>query len=406
MGTNHRNLRQAIWIAIFSVTVLGVLGCICSLPPQLMKPTPTSTPTLPPQLMKPTAISTPTLSPPPTPVGSDSPWDAEERLLIDLYRRVGPSVVSIVAERESGFDDSTGSGFIYDHKGHMVTNFHVVEGAVRVLVTFADDTEAEATVVGLDQDSDLAILQLEDVPTEILRPVALGDSSQVQVGQRAIAIGNPFGDYEQSMTVGIVSAVGRVVQSPISLFSNAEMIQTDAAINPGNSGGPLLDSRGQVIGVNTMIESTVRQSAGVGLAVAVNTVKRVVPALIARGRYAHPWLGIKGWHIDANLAEALDLPVKRGALVGEVLPNSPSEEAGLRGGDPENEVPVDIPGYPAPVSIPIGGDIIIGIDGRAVDDFDDIIIYLQGTEVGQTVVLKIMRDGKEIEIPVKLAERP
>lgn len=390
MDTNHRDLRKAIRIAVFLVAMLGVLGCICSFPAQLTKPTPTPT-------------FTPTPRPPLPLAGDESAWEAEERLLIDLYRRVGPSVVSIVAEREDSFEDSSGSGFIYDSEGYVVTNFHVVADASRVLVVFADDTAVEASVVGLDQDSDLAILRLENVAAELVRPVALGDSSQVQVGQRAIVIGNPFGDFEQSMTVGIVSAVGRVVRSPSSLFSNAELIQTDAAINPGNSGGPLLDSRGRVIGVNTLIRSTVRQSSGVGLAVPVNTVKRVVPALIARGYYPHPWLGIRGRSIEDWLAKGLDLPVQQGVLVGEVDPDGPSKKAGVRGGD--HEVMVDIRGGDA-LPVFAGGDIIIGIDGQPVNDFDDIITYLQNTEVGQQVVLKIRRDGKEIEIEVKLAERP
>lgn len=393
MDANHRNLRQATQTAIFLMAALGVMGCLCSLPAQFIEPTPTPT-------------SIPTLPPPLPPASSDSPWDAEELLLIDLYKRVGPSVVSIVVERESGFEDSSGSGFIYDHEGHVVTNFHVVEGAVRAVVIFADGTEVEGKVIGADQDSDLAVLRLANVPADLLRPVALGDSSQVQVGQRAIAIGNPFGDFEQSMTVGIVSAVGRVVRSPSSRFSNAELIQTDAAINPGNSGGPLLDSRAQVIGVNTMIRSAVRQSSGVGLAVPVNTLKRIMPDLIARGYYAHPWLGIEGFTIESYLVEGLDLPVERGALVTEVDPSGPARKAGVRGGDPKREVMVDIPGLPAPVAIFAGGDIIIDIDSQPVSGMDNIITYLQSTKVGQTVVLRILRDGKEIEISVKLAERP
>ena len=384
MNTNHRDWRKAVITMVFLLATLGVMGCLCSFPVQLKKPTPTL--------------------PPPPSVGSDSPWDAEERLLIDLYERVGPSVVSIIAERSISFEEGSGSGFVYNPDGLVVTNYHVVVDAIRVFVVFSDGTEAEASIVGLDQDSDLAVLQLEDAPPELVRPVDLGDSSRVQVGQRAVAIGNPFGDFAQSMTVGIVSAVGRVVQSPGSQFSNAELIQTDAAINPGNSGGPLLDSRGQVIGVNTMIRSNVRQSSGVGLAVPVNTVKRIVPSLIARGYYPHPWLGIRGRTIEYWLAEGLDLPVDRGALVTEVDPVGPSREAGVRGGD--HEVPLTVPGLDGLVPYPAGGDIIIAIDDQLVDSFDDIITYLQSTEVGQTVVLKILREGKEIEIPVQLAERP
>ena len=385
MGINDRHFRRATWLIISCIATLGMLGCVCSLPVQLIKPTPT-------------------LLPSPPAADSDSPWDAEERLLIDLYKRVGPSVVSILAERKDAPEGSTGSGFIFDHKGSIVTNFHVVEGATRVFVLFSDGTEVQANVVGLDQDSDLAVLRLEDVSPDLLKPVDLGDSSQIQVGQRAVAIGNPFGDFAQSMTVGIVSAVGRVVRSPNSLFSNAELIQTDAAINPGNSGGPLLDSKGQVIGVNTLIRSTVQQSSGVGLAVPVNAVKRIVPVLIARGYYPHPWLGIRGRTIEYWLVEGLDLPVDRGALVTEVDLDGPSMAAGVRGSD--RQVPLQVPGHDEPVLYPAGGDIIIGIDDQPVASFDDIITYLQGTEVGQTVVLRILRDRGEIEIPVKLAERP
>jgi 2-alkenal reductase len=325
-------------------------------------------------------------------------------LLIELYQRVGPSVVSVVAERERGLEGSAGSGFIYDPEGLVVTNFHVVEEAIRIVVVFSDHTEAKASIVGFDEDSDLAVLQLEDAPAEPLHPVELGDSSQVQVGQRAIAIGNPFGDLAQSMTVGIVSAVGRVVRSPNSLFSNAELIQTDAAINPGNSGGPLLDSQGRVIGVNTLIRSAVQQSSGVGLAVPVNTVKRIVPLLIARGYYPHPWLGISGRTIEYWLAEGLDLPVDRGTLVTEVDPDGPSQAAGVRGGD--HEVLLHIPGHDESMLYPAGGDIIIGIDDQPVDGFGDVITYLQSVEVGQMVVLRILRDDSEIEIAVRLGERP
>ena len=394
MKTNSPYRHKAILMITVLITMLGVLGCVCSFPTWMTetKPTPTS------------ILLPPTPTPPPPPVTDDVSWNSAERQLVELYKRVGPSVVSIITERDNSLEDSSGSGFIYDRQGRVVTNYHVVENAVRVLVIFSDDTEIEASIVGLDQDSDLAVLQLENAPAELIRPVELGDSAQVEVGQQAIAIGNPFGDFAQSMTVGIVSAVGRVVRSPNSQFSNAELVQTDAAINPGNSGGPLLDSRGRVIGVNTLIRSTVRQSSGVGLAVPVNTVKKVVPALITHGYYPHPWLGIRGRTIEYWLAEGLNLPVEHGVLVSEVDPNGPSIEAGIRGGD--HEKLLDIPGHNEQVSLLAGGDIIIGIDDQPVNDFDDIITYLQSTQVGQRVVLEILRDGKEIEIPITLAERP
>jgi 2-alkenal reductase len=381
------------------IATLGALGCACSLPPWMLKtkPTPEVKVVLPPT---PTAVPLP----PPSPAEETGQWDAEERLLINLYQRVSPSVVSIIVERETSFGDSSGSGFIYDTEGHVVTNYHVVEGAARVLVIFPDGTQADATVEGLDQDTDLAVLKLQGLPAELIVPAQLGDSSQVRVGQRAVAIGNPFGDFAQSMTVGIVSAVGRVVRSPGSQFSNDELIQTDAAINPGNSGGPLLDSHGRVIGVNTLIRSTVQQSSGVGLAMPVNTVKRVVPSLISRGYYPHPWLGIRGRTIEYWLAEGLDLPVNRGVLVSEVDEKGPSIGAGVRGGD--REVLVDVPGHEERVALLAGGDIIVGIDDQPVHHFDDIIAYLQNTTVGQTVTLHILRDGESIDIPVELEERP
>ncbi|MFZ5919026.1 MAG: S1C family serine protease [Chloroflexota bacterium] len=394
---NYSRLGPSVRLLVVMLAMLAVLGCVCSLPGWMVKsePTPTAVVVVPP---------TPTLPPLPAFEEEAGYWDGEERLLIALYERVGPSVVSIIVERANSMENSSGSGFIYDGQGHVVTNFHVVDGAQRLWVIFSDNAQADAEVVGSDQDSDLAVLKLMDVPAERLRPVDLGDSSQVRVGQRAIAIGNPFGDFAQSMTVGIVSAMGRVVRSPNTQFSNAELIQTDAAINPGNSGGPLLNSLGQVIGVNTLIRSTVQQSSGVGLAVPVNTVRRVVPSLISRGYYPHPWLGIRGRTIEYWLVEGLNLPVEQGVLVSDVDPDGPSLAAGVRGGD--HEEMVTVPGHVEQIPLLAGGDIIVGIDDRPVRDFDAIIAYLQTTEVGQTVVLHILRDGQEIEVPVKLAERP
>ena len=251
----------------------------------------------------------------------------EEQLLVDLYERVSSSVVHIAVTIGGPARGGTGSGFVLDTDGHIVTNNHVVENARRIMVTFADDTTAEAQVVGTDPDSDLAVIQV-DVPASDLQPVELGDSDTLRVGQRAIAVGNPFG-FEQTMTTGIVSALGRVIRQE-SGFSLPQLIQTDAAINPGNSGGPLLDSQGQVIGVNTLIFSESGSNSGVGFAVPVNAVKRVVPSLIAIGRYADPWLGIQGGSLTPLIAEALDLPVDRGVLIQVVIPDGPAESAGLQ----------------------------------------------------------------------------
>jgi len=280
-----------------------------------------------------------------------------------------------------------------------VTNAHVVRDATQIWVYFPDDTAAQATILGSDRDSDLAVLRV-DVPDDVLVPVELGSSAGLEVGQIAIAIGNPYG-YERTLTVGYVSALGRVLRQE-SGFSIAEVIQTDAAINPGNSGGPLLDSQGKVIGVNSYYRpsNALGGSVGIGFAVPVDEVKLVVPELIAHGRYRHPWLGITGYEVRPELVDALDLPVSYGALVTEVTEGGPSERAGVRGGNRQ----VQLLGFAEPINA--GGDIIVSIDEIAVHSMDDIIAYLQRTRVGQEVDLGIVRDGRKITITVELGERP
>jgi S1-C subfamily serine protease len=321
--------------------------------------------------------------------------EAEEQLLISLYERVSASVVNIGISTGVPGGGGAGSGFVLDTEGHIVTNNHVVEDAERILVRFADDTSVEAEVVGADADSDLAVIQV-DVPDGLLRPVELGDSAALRVGQRAIAVGNPFG-FEQTMTTGIISAVGRVVRQE-SGFSLPQLIQTDAAINPGNSGGPLLDSQGRVIGVTTLIFSSSGSSAGVGFAVPVNTVKRVVPQLIASGRYADPWLGITGLSVTPEMAEALGLDVNRGVLVRDAVGNGPADKAGLR----SSERQIEFEG----ALLTTGGDIIVALNGDAVQDMDELITSLSGAAVGQTVTLTVLRDGEELRIELTLEERP
>ncbi|GAB4506064.1 MAG: trypsin-like peptidase domain-containing protein [Anaerolineales bacterium] len=321
--------------------------------------------------------------------------ELEERLLVNMFQRVGPSVVHIQVTTATG--SGSGSGFFYDRQGHIVTNNHVVKDAETIRVVLADGSQVPAEVVGTDPDADLAVIVV-DAPAELVVPAELGDSSTVQVGQWAIAIGNPFG-LERTVTRGIISALGRVFPQE-SGFSIANLIQTDAAINPGNSGGPLLDLRGRVIGVNTMIISETGASAGLGFAIPVNVVKKVVPALIKDGFYAHPWLGIRGYTITPELVEALGLPVERGALVGEVTPGGPAAKAGLRGG----RRTVRVPGYVEPVQA--GGDIIVGIDGNRVTGMDSLISYLDFTEAGQVVVLDVIRGTERLSIKVTLGQRP
>ena len=387
----------------------ATLGCsLCSLTTKV-----TESPTLIPTKIS-SPVSTPTplvivVTPTPLPEEIVVEADVEEQLIINLYARVSPSVVNInvIGAEVPGFPESPfpeeffqrglGSGFVIDKDGHIVTNNHVVEGARRIQVRFSDDTEADAEVVGTDPHTDLAVIKV-DVPATMLHPVELGDSDTLRVGQRAIAIGNPFG-FERTVTTGIISAVGRVLRQ-MSGFSLPNLIQTDAAINPGNSGGPLLDSRGKVVAVNTIIFTRSGFSSGVGLAVPVNTVKRVVPELIENGHFAHPWLGIRGYSINSELAEVLDLPVDSGVLVAEVIINGPSTQAGLRGGKRE----VLVEGFVEPLSA--GGDIIIAINDTEIRSMDDLITHLESTVVGQEVELTIIRDGDEKRLTVELDERP
>lgn len=301
---------------------------------------------------------------------------------------------------EPQYQSGLGSGFVWDQDGHIVTNNHVVSGADKIEVTFSDGTVVPATLVGADPDSDLAVLKVE-VASEKLHPIQLADSSAVEVGQLAVAIGNPFG-LEGTMTTGIISAVGRslpVDETASQSYTIPDVIQTDAPINPGNSGGVLVDVQGRMLGVTSAIESPVRANAGIGFAIPADIVKNVVPVLIKDGKYVHPWLGISGTTLTLDLANAMNLDAgQRGALVEEIVPNSPAEEAGLRA---SNE-PVTIDGQTAMV----GGDVITAIDGQPITGMDDLIASLSRSTVGQTVSLTILRDGKQETLDVKLAARP
>src|SRR5690349_15484256 len=299
------------------------------------------------------------------------------------------------------FQSALGSGFVWDQNGHIVTNNHVVAGADKIEVTFSDGTIVPATLVGTDPDSDLAVIKV-DVASSQLHPVQLADSSAVKVGELAIAIGNPFG-LEGTMTTGIISAVGRSLptdETSTQSYTIPDIIQTDAPINPGNSGGVLIDAQGRVLGVTAAIESPVRASAGVGFAIPSSIVKNVVPALIKDGKYVHTWLGISGTTLIPDLAKAMELDSgQRGALVEEVMPNSPAEKAGLRGSDQQ----VTIDGQQANV----GGDVITAIDGQQILQMNDLIAYLaRSTKVDQKIALTILRDGKQQTLDVMLIARP
>ena len=348
---------------------------------------------------------------------------ALEGALERVYQDVSPSVVyiEVLQEQQVGsglpffreplpqqqpeeqYQHGSGSGFVWDQEGHVVTNNHVVNGADKIEVTFSDGTTVPGTVVGTDPASDLAVLKVE-VPAGQLHPVRMADSTLVMVGQLAVAIGNPFG-LENTMTVGIVSALERSLPAESnsgdgSSYTIPDVIQTDAPINPGNSGGVLVNGQGEVIGVTSAIVSPVRASAGIGFAVPAAIVQKVVPVLIAKGSYEHPWLGISGTTLDPDLAQAMGLEAnQRGALVIEVVPGGPAEQAGLQGSDRQ----VTIDGQERQV----GGDVVVALDGQPVKTFDDLVAYLvQSTEVGQKATLTVLRDGRERQVEVTIAARP
>ena len=315
---------------------------------------------------------------------------AHEQAFIDVYETSSPSVVHI------GVADGEGSGFVFDNNGHIVTNNHVVATSNGdIVVRFSDGSQKDASIVGTAPDSDLAVLKVDADPGE-LRPLPLGDSNDLKVGQIVVAIGSPFG-LENTLTTGIVSGLDRLfpgAQAPGGgTYNIPNIIQTDAAINPGNSGGPLLDLRGNLIGVNTAIESPVRGSSGVGFAVPSNVVAVVVPQLINGGRVATPWLGISGTELNGTLAENLGLdPTTRGIVIGEVIVGGPAAAAGLQAADATGTS---------------AGDIIVGVDGNMVRAFDDLLGYIvEETTVGQTINVEVLRDGQVETIPLTLQARP
>lgn len=326
--------------------------------------------------------------------------DNIEGTLETIYIKTNPSVVYIEVSFPEG--GGSGSGFIWDTDGNIVTNNHVVEGAESITVVFHNGIVAEASLVGQDPDSDLAVINV-NVDVEQLKPVTMGDSTKLRVGQLAIAIGNPYG-FQGTMTVGYISGLGRLL--PISEdttgpnYNIPDVIQTDAAINPGNSGGVLLDAAGSVIGVTSSIVSTSGASAGVGFAIPSAIVDKVVPSLINTGHYDHPYLGISITSLTPNLAEAMNLPFdQRGALVQSVTQGSPAYNADLKAS--QNQVTIN--GQP----IAIGGDVIIRYNDRVVNTSDDLITFLaRYGYVGETVNLTVIRDGEEVQLQVNLGVRP
>jgi len=319
--------------------------------------------------------------------------------LIELFEKSEEGVVKIKVERigSQGDTGSVGSGFVYDNLGHIITNAHVVADANKATVTFLDGSQYSAEIIGKDKFTDIAVIKVNEKP-RLLHPLQIGDSSLLQVGEQVAAIGNPFG-LSGSMTSGIVSQMGRLIATPDTGFSIPDVIQTDAAINPGNSGGPLLNMKGQVIGINTAIQSRTGEFVGIGFAIPSNTVSKIVPALIEDGKYHHPWIGITGQDIDPDLAQALGLKQAKGFMIITVVDGSPADKAGLKG----RTITLETGGkeYPA------GGDIIISVDDKEVRKISDILIHLQREKsVGDTMVLGVLRDGEFMHISLELVERP
>jgi S1-C subfamily serine protease len=332
-------------------------------------------------------------------------------LVNQIYRRDGQGVAFISAQRKSGDSSgaspfgqpegggvATGSGFLIDTEGHVITNSHVVEESDKVEVKLgSSDTTYDAEVVGTDPATDVALLKV-DAPADGLHPLALADSSKVEVGEPVVAIGNPFG-LDRTVTAGIVSAIQRQIQAPNG-FSISHVIQTDAAINPGNSGGPLIDSSGRVIGINSQIQTGGggNGNVGIGFAVPINTAREVVQQIEQHGEVKHAYLGISGGSITPDLAKALKLPVEEGVLVNEVVKGGPADQAGVKGGDTSATI--------EGASFRLGGDIITEVDGERVGGMEDVINAVNSASPGDKMALTVDRDGDTKTVTVTLGVRP
>jgi S1-C subfamily serine protease len=384
-------LRNIRWMWILVLLAVPAIAC-GSFTPQAEAPVqPVAQPVI-------TQIVMPT----PALTSDYQPLTSEESVLIELYERANPAVVNLTVYADTdnfGVQPlSQGSGFVYDLDGNIVTNAHVVHAAEEIEVNFFDGRTLAAELVGEDLNSDLAVVRVSELPAGII-PLTLGDMDNLAVGQTVVAIGNPFG-MEGTLTRGIISALGRTIPG-LTIFSIPQTIQTDAAINPGNSGGPLLNLRGEVIGVNAQIRTDGDDisNSGVGFAIPVSIISRVVPALVQDGEYTWPWLGVSGGDISLQLVEAMDLSDDRGAYIATVIEDGPAEKAGLRGANDS----ATLNGR----DLLVGGDIITAIDGLPVTSFDDLLVYVAlQTSPGQEVMLSVLRDGETLEIPLELEPRP
>jgi S1-C subfamily serine protease len=334
------------------------------------------------------------------PASGGANLDATETENVRIYRQASPAVANIVT-RTVEYDffynpvpvEGAGSGFLIDTDGHILTNYHVVQGAQTIEVTMGDLSHFKAKMIGADTRNDIALIQI-DAHGHKLVPLPLGDSRNLLVGQRVLAIGNPFG-FQSTLTTGVVSSLGRTVQTSESTFID-EAIQTDAAINRGNSGGPLLNSHGEVIGINSAIYAPTGTTAGIGFAIPVNTAKRVANDLITKGRVRHATLGAEGRAIWPSLAQALNLNVQQGILIERVTPGGAAAQAGIRGGNKSVLAGLQ--------ELRIGGDILVAVDGKELTSQMELNLLLNRAWPGDTVALTIVRDGKKMTIPVKLGE--
>jgi putative serine protease PepD len=327
---------------------------------------------------------------------------AEERNNIAIYETAAPGVVnitSIVLERDFFLGlvprEGAGSGAIIDKRGHILTNNHVIKDARRIEVTLSDGTKLPGELVGTDPDNDLAIIRIE-TPKNKLHVLPLGRSSDLQVGQKVMAIGNPFG-LQQTLTTGIISSLGRSIRSDNGTTIE-DLIQTDASINPGNSGGPLLDTSGKIIGINTAIFSPSGGSVGIGFAVPVDTAKRIIPDLIDKGYVAHPWMGVSLFPLVPGLAKALGLRVEEGVLIVEVIAGGPADKARLRGGNKVVQVGNAV--------LPVGGDVIVGLNDEEIRSLDYLLRLIRKQRVGDRVTLRILRNDHFRDVTLILGERP
>ena len=318
--------------------------------------------------------------------------------LTEIFERTEESVVQVNIRSDNAINNrgNMGSGFVYKDDGYIITNHHVVDNAERVTITFLDGESYIAKIIGTDADLDIAVLKVE-IGSTYLQPIPIGDSSHLKVGEPIAAIGNPFG-LSGSMTSGIISQIGRLLPQD-SGYSIPDVIQTDAAINPGNSGGPLLNMKGEVVGMNTAIQSATGEFTGVGFAVPSNTIKKVVPVLIRDGIFHHPWMGISGSDVDPDLAKIRELNSSKGFLIATVVEGSPADAAGLQGVTITKEI--DGREYA------LDGDIIIKIDDVVVRKISDILIHLQREKsIGDELIMTVNRDGTMIEAVLVLGERP